>query len=82
MDDKSIAAKFQSQLREEAWDSVYSSEDVNGMFNSFHCIRLRHFENSFPLRYKSYITKHNGWITKGIKISCQKKKIFLSCKDT
>jgi len=44
------------------------------MFNNFHCILLRHFENSFPLRYKSHLTKHNGWITKGIKISCQRKK--------
>jgi len=47
MDDKSIA-NFQSHLREEAWDSVYNSEEVNEMFNSFHCILLRHFENSFP----------------------------------
>jgi len=82
MDDKSIA-KFQSHLREEAWDSVYNSEDVNGMFNNFHCILLRQFENSFPLRYKSHITKHNGWNTKGIEISCQKKKeIFILCTDT
>jgi len=72
MEDKSIAI-FQSHLREEAWDSVYNSEDVNEMFNNFHCILLRHFESSFSLRYKSYITKHNGWITKGIKISCQRK---------
>ena len=73
MDDKSIA-NFQSHLREEAWDSVYNSEDVNEMFNSFHCILLSHFENSFPLRYTPYLTKHNGWITKGIKISCQSKR--------
>jgi len=51
MDDTSIA-NFQSHLREEAWDSVYNSEDVNEMFNNFHCILLRHFENNFPLRYK------------------------------
>ena len=73
MDDKSIA-NFQSHLREEAWDSDYNSEDVNEMFNNFHSILLRHFENNFLLSYKSYITKHNGWITKGIKISCQRKR--------
>jgi hypothetical protein len=66
MDDKLIA-NFQSHLREEVWDSVYNSEGVNEMFNNFHRILLRHFENNFPLRYKSYITKHIGWITKGIK---------------
>jgi hypothetical protein len=44
------------------------------MFNNFHCILLRHFENSFPIQYKSYKTKHNEWITKGIKISCKRKR--------
>jgi hypothetical protein len=73
VDDKSIA-NFQSYLREEAWDSVYNSDDVNRMFNNFHCILLRHFENSFPIQYKSYRTKHNDWITKGIKISCKRKR--------
>jgi len=56
MDDKSIV-NFQSHLRKEAWDSVYNSEDVNEMFNNFHCTFLRHFENSFPLRYKSGVIK-------------------------
>ena len=51
MDDTSIA-NFQSYLREEAWDSVYNSIDVNNIFNKFHCILLRHFESSFPSLYK------------------------------
>jgi len=67
MDDNSIA-NFQSYLREEAWDSVYNSIDMNNIFNNFHCILLRHFENSFPNMYKSYRPKDNGWITKGISI--------------
>jgi hypothetical protein len=69
-----IIANFQSYLREEVWDSVYNSDDVNRMFNNFHCIVLRHFENSFPMRYKSYRTKYNSWITTGIKISHNKKR--------
>jgi hypothetical protein len=73
IDDKSTA-NFQSYLREEAWDSVYNSDDVNRMFNNFHCILLRHIENSFPIQYKSHRTKHNDWITKGIKISCKRKR--------
>jgi hypothetical protein len=44
------------------------------MFNNFHCILLRHFENSFPIQYKLYRTKHNVWIIKGIKISCKRKR--------
>jgi hypothetical protein len=73
IDDKSIA-NFQPYLREEARDSVYNSDDVNRMFNNFHCILLRHFENSFPIRYKSYRTKHNDWVTTGIKISCERRR--------
>jgi hypothetical protein len=61
-------------LREEVWDSVYNSKDVNKMFNNFHCILLRHFKNSFPIQYKTYRPKHNDWITKGIKISCKRKR--------
>jgi hypothetical protein len=64
-DDKSIA-NFQSYFREEVWDSVYNSDHVNRMFNNFHCILLRYFEKSFPMRYNSYRTKYNGWITTGI----------------
>jgi len=43
IDDETIA-NFQTHLREEAWDSVYNCNDVNKMFNNFHCIFLRHFE--------------------------------------
>jgi len=60
-----------------------NSEHVTEMFNNFHCILLRHFENSFPSRYKSYITKHNGWITKWIKISCQRKRdLYFMYRDS
>ena len=64
---------FQAYLREELWNGVYDSEDVNCSFNNFHCTLIRHFENSFPSVYKLYKPNHNGWITKGIKISCQRK---------
>jgi hypothetical protein len=77
MDDNSIA-NFRSYLREEAWDSIYNSIDVNNIFNNFHCILLRHFESRFPNMYKSYRPKHNGWITKGIRISCQRKRDLYS----
>jgi hypothetical protein len=69
-------ANFQSYLREETWDSVYNSDDVNGMCNNFHCILIRHFENSFPITNKSYRNKYNNWITKGIRISCKRKRDF------
>jgi hypothetical protein len=64
-DDKSIAI-FQSYLREEVWDSVYNSDDVNRMFDNFHCILLRHFENSFPMRTDSNMQLYGPFIGKGI----------------
>jgi len=76
MDDKSIA-NFKSHLREEAWDSIYNSEYVNEMFNNFHCILLTHFENSFPLRYKSYITNTMAGLPKGYKFPARVKEIFI-----
>ena len=71
--DDNLITNFQSYLKEEAWDSVYNSFEMNNIFNNFHCILLRHFESSFPISYKSYRPNYNGWITKGIRISCQRK---------
>jgi hypothetical protein len=36
--DAQTIAKFQLLLREETWDIVYDTEDVNSMFNNFHGI--------------------------------------------
>jgi hypothetical protein len=57
-DDQTIA-KFQVLLKEEMWDTVYNADNVNRMFNNFHCILLRYFENSFAISYKSYRIEHN-----------------------
>jgi len=77
MDVESIN-NFQSHLREEVWNGVYDSRDVNCSFNNFHCTLIRHFENSFPSVLKSYKSKHNDWITIGIRISCQRKRYLYS----
>ena len=53
--DNQTIAKFQMVLKEETWDTVYNVGNVNRMFNNFHCVLLRHCENSFPVSYKSYI---------------------------
>jgi hypothetical protein len=67
-------AKFQMLLNEEAWDSVYNTDNINSMFNCFHCTFLNIFENSFPITYRSYKNKNNDWITNGIRISCKHKR--------
>jgi hypothetical protein len=47
-------AKFQMLLNEEAWDSVYNTDNIYSLFNCFHCTFLNIFENSFPITYRSY----------------------------
>jgi hypothetical protein len=71
--DVQIVAKFQMLLKEETWDTVYNADNVNRMFNNFHCILQRYFENSFPVSYKSYRTEHNNWITNVLKHHVRKK---------
>jgi hypothetical protein len=39
--------KFQSLLG--AWESVFNADNVNGMFNNFHCVFLRNYEICFPI---------------------------------
>lgn len=81
--DAESRSNFQSHLREEVWSGVYDSRDVNCSFNNFHCTLIRHFEDSFPIVLKSNKSKHNDWITKGIKISCQRKRSLYSiCRNT
>ena len=41
---------FIDELNCESWDSIFNSEDINTMFNSFLNIYLRIFYSSFPLK--------------------------------
>jgi hypothetical protein len=65
--------QFQLQLANETWESIYIDNDTNNKFNSFLHTFLNIFEASFPVKYKS-IHRKNGWITQGIKISCEHKR--------
>jgi hypothetical protein len=65
--------QFQLQLANGAWESVYIDNDTNNKFNSFLCTFLNIFEASFPVKYKSIHRNMNGWITQGIKLSCERK---------
>jgi len=64
---------FQKLLLEETWETAYQEHDVNSIFNKFLRVYLNIFEASFPI---VYLNKHNdnAWITKGIRISCKKKR--------
>jgi len=48
------------------------------MYNRFECIFPRHYGASFPVLYKYCRSNDNNWVTKGIKISCTKKRELYS----
>ena len=48
------------------------------MYNRFQGIFSRHYEASFPVFYTDYRSNDNIWVTKGIKISCTKKRELYS----
>ena len=67
---------FQLLLSWELWQDVFKADNVNSKFNNFLNTYLRCYHSSFS---KIMISKsnqsHNEWITKGIKVSCKRKKI-------
>ena len=76
-------AQFILHLSEENWSNTFNEEDMELCFNNFLNEYLRIFNHSFPL--KKYYNKHTnqGWLTKGIKISCHHKRdLYMLYKDT
>jgi len=76
-------AQFKLSLSDENWLDTFSEEDMDSSFNNFLNVYLRHYYHSFPLKkYCDNYTKQ-GWLTKGIKISCQQKRdLYILCKGT
>jgi hypothetical protein len=73
---------FQELLMNETWEQIYNSPNVNEAFNKFQEILIRYYEASFPISYVKNRVEQNKWITKGIKISCTKKKrTFFKMQD-
>jgi hypothetical protein len=62
------------QLSYETWDDVFSSNDVDTIFNSFLNTYLRIVHSRFPIRKYCSKLKTNNWITPGIRISCRRKR--------
>ena len=72
---KNAIAEFQSLLSWEQWDKVFGVDNVNIMFNNFLSSYLRCYYSSFmKINVSKFNQSHNEWITKGIKVSCQRKK--------
>ena len=65
---------FLNKLSYEIWDTTFSSEDINTMFNAFLDTHLKIFYSSFPLKKMQLTSKRNDWITLGIRTSCKHKR--------
>jgi hypothetical protein len=73
---------FQMKLSFESWEPVFNSCDLNSSFNEFFNIFLRHFNFSFPLQ-RGFKQRSQPWITKGIIVSCKRKRdLYLKTKRT
>lgn len=76
-------AQFKLHLSEENWSNTFEEEDMEISFNNFLNVYLKIFNRSFP--FKKYYNKHanQGWVTKGIKTSCNHKRdLYMLCKNT
>jgi hypothetical protein len=66
-------------LSTEKWD-IFGNE-VNNMFNNFHNTYLICFNACFPKKDIKCNNNNNKWITKGIRISCSRKReLLLLCR--
>ena len=80
-DDFSIK-EFKLNLSYENWDDVFNSKcnsDIDELFENFLNTYLRIFYSSFPVQSITTGNKTNGWLTKGILISCKHKKSLIYC---
>jgi hypothetical protein len=71
---KETIQHFLGKLTNENWEEVYKLEGVNEIFNLFLYTFIIIYENSFPFQNLTLNCKNNGWMTKGIQISCRRKK--------
>jgi len=72
--DQQKISDFLLHLSNESWSTVFNTEDVNLMLNSFLDTYLKIFNTSFPLTKVINQNKGNLWITPGILTSCKRKR--------
>jgi len=72
---KYMISDFINNLSNKSWDTIFNSDDVNALFNSFLNIYLRIIYSSFPpKRVTNGNNDNNNWITLGIKTACKHKR--------
>ena len=78
--------EFKTKLSYESWDSIFSCDgtiDTDTLFNLFHNNYLRIFYTNFPSHKIIDRSNNNSWLTRGIRISCNRKRcLYLLTKDS
>jgi hypothetical protein len=69
--DQHKISDFLFKLGNESWPSIFNTDDVNFIYNSFLNTYLKIFHASFPLTKVTSQSKCNQWITVGIQTSCK-----------
>jgi exonuclease III len=73
--------RFVEFLSYETWDTIFSNDNTNKIFNSFLDIYLKIFQTCFPLKKRTTLLNCKPWLTEGIKNSCtNKKKLYEKLK--
>jgi len=76
-------AQFKTNLSYESWSNVFSDGDLDSSFNNFLNTYLRIYYNSFPLEKVYLNNTKKAWLTKGIRISClRKRELYVIYKHT
>ena len=71
-----IIADFQIHLSWEKWDNIFGNNNVNTIFNNFLNTYLRHYHSSIIKKETKPISTNKLWLTKGIRVSCQRKNFL------
>ena len=80
-----MISDFINKLCNVSWDTIFNSDDVNAMFNSFLNIYLSIIYSSFLKKrvINSNNNDNNNWITLGIKTSCRYKwELYLAYRNS
>jgi hypothetical protein len=67
---KDTIQNFLNILKNETWDNIYGTDDINDAFNSFLSTFLVHF----PVQLKTDKHMSKEWITSAVRVSCRRKQ--------
>jgi hypothetical protein len=78
---KEYVAKFIAMLNNESWDEIYVEKNVNELYKLFINKFVYYFRRAFPLKpVQKRDNKCNSWISREIKVSCQKMRLLNKLK--